>query len=276
MRRSTHWAAICTVLLGFGVTAIADEALDKAVKELDESFAKVKSYTATSKTTSEWELQPGQPQKTEMAATIEWTRKGEKALMRNESKTETAQTQNGETTKTTTNSLLVCDGEFCYSLTEQDGQKTVIKSPAWSAKDSQPKAFFDQWQSYGSIKLLPDEKVGGEDCYVFELKMKPMEGAPPAGRTVVYYRKDNGISVQSEGFDAEGKLNSSSITTDLKVNVDISADRFKFEIPAGAQVMDQTASQEQPEQEAPKGENKEEKEQKEKKGIKLPKLPKRP
>lgn len=284
MKRKRIVATVCAVALGLAVSAAADEKVDKAAKELDQQFAKIKSYTSKSKTVTDYEFGPGHTQKAEMVGTMEWLRKGDKALMHAVIKSNTVTTEGGQTTKTSTTITTVSDGEFLYMLNDDGGQKTVIKNRAMLASDSRPSALFAQIGGYYVITLQPDETVDGADCYVFEMKMKPMEGVPPSGRQLVAYGKDNGLSVRSEAFDANGKRILSSTTTDIKLNADINPDRFKFEIPEGAQVSDMTGAQQQPaaqaetkaeapEQEQPK---KEEPEKKKKKGLKLPKLPKLP
>lgn len=275
MKRNTFLAVLGTALLCLSVTAVADEKVNKAIDELEQGFAKVKSYAAKTKAMTDTEFGPGHTQKTEMTGTMEWVRKGDKALMRSDTKCNTTKTEGGQTTSTPSTITTVMDGEFYYMLTEEGEKKTVVKSHAPATHTYHPKGIFDQFRSYFDIKLLPDEKIGGHDCYVFEMKMKPMEGMPPSGRQLMYYEKKHGLNIKSEGFDANEKLISSSLSSDIKVNVDISAERFKFEIPEGAQVMDSTAAAQQPQQEEAKSEEKEEKkeEKKKKKGIKLPKFP---
>ena len=272
MKRGTLVVAVIAALVGLSAAAAADEKVDKAVKELDQQFAKVKSYTAKIESKTDVEFGPGHTQKSEMAGTTEWLRKGEKALMRSEMKFKTTKTEEGKTTTTPSTITTVDDGEFLYVLTEEKGQKTVMKNQAATAKMHQPAGFFGPYKSYYDIKLLKDDKVEGNDCYVFEMKMRPMEGVAPSGRQLVYYQKKHGIQVKFEAFDVDGKLTNWSISKDLKVNVDIGADRFKFKIPEGAQVMDNTTAQQQPAQTESEPEKKEEKKEK-KKGIKLPKWP---
>ncbi len=284
MKCSRLVAAVSATLLGLTVMAAADEKADKAIKELDQAFAKINSYTARIESMTDTEFGPGHTQKMEMVGKAEWLRKGKKALMRTETKCNTIKTEDGNTTKTPSTITIISDGDFLYMLTEEGDQKTVIKSKAQSAEEHHPGAMFAQLRSYYDITLLPDERVNGAACHVFEMKMKPMEGMPPSGRQLMYYQKDNGVQIKTEGFDANGKLIVSSITTDVKINADISPDRFKFEIPEGAQVMDMTASQqppaqaesktEEPEKEQPKQE--EQKKPEKKKGFKLPKRPKLP
>lgn len=276
MKRYRWVAAVSVMVAGFVVSATADEKVDGAIKELDQQFAKLKSYTARTESMTEIEFGPGHTQKTEMGGTVEWMCAGEKVHMRTDMKVNAATTEAGTATKTTSASTTVSDGEFLWVLNVEGDQKTVIKNRALTAQDSRPSATFAQLRTYYDIALLPDAQVDGADCYVFEMKMKPMEGVPPSGRQLVYYQKKTGLSVKSEGFDANGKLTVSSVTRDIKLNPDLSADRFRFEVPAGAQVMDMTGTHQpeaQPEEaEEPKAEKEKEKEG----GIKLPKWPKRP
>jgi len=284
MKRGALVVAGIVALVGLSAGAAADERTDKAVKELDRQFAKVKSYTAKTEVMTDTEFGPGHTYKSEMVGTAEWLRKGEKARMRSETKCKTTETESGKTTTTPSTITTVDDGTFLWVLTEENGKKTVMKNQSPGVQMYRPKGFFQQFRTYFDIKLLKDDKVNGDDCYVFEMRMKPMEGAPPSGRQLVYFQKSHGILVKSEGFDANGKLISSSISTDIKVNADISAERFKFKIPEGAQVIDNTSPQAQPaqpESEPEKAEKKPDKKEeaekpKKKKGIKLPKWPKRP
>lgn len=283
--------AVSMVLLCFTVSVRADEKADGAIKELDQQYAKLKSYTAKTESMTDFAFGPDQTQKTEMAGTVEWQRDGEKVRMHSDMKGTTSKTENGETKKSDATITTVSDGEFLWVLNVEGDKKSVYKNRAPSADDSRPSAIFNQMAAYYDVKLLPDASVNGADCYVFELKMKPMEGMPPSGHQVIHYQKDSGVSVKSESFDANNKLTSSWITSDIKLNADVAADRFKFEVPAGAEVTDATAIQpppaqaepaeptEQPKEEAaPKAEEEQkpekEKDKKKDKGIKLPKWPK--
>ena len=286
MKQCTTVVAVLVALVGLSTMAMADEKADQAIKELDQQFSKVKSYTAAHETMTDTEFGPGYTQKMEMTGTSEWLRKGEQALMHSVSKCQTTKTEGGQTTTTPSTITTVNDGEFLYTLTEENGQKTVMKNSPQSSQVHQPKSYFEMFKSYYDIKLLPNEKVNGEDCYVFELKMKPMEGVAPSGRQLVYFQKSHGIQIKSEAFDANGKLIVSSLTKDLKINPDINPDRFKFKVPEGAQVIDNTNPQGQPAQAEPQAEEEEseveeaeeekpveEEKPKKKKGLKLPKWP---
>ncbi|MBU0718102.1 MAG: hypothetical protein KJ749_07635 [Planctomycetes bacterium] len=287
MRAYRCIAVVCAVLAGLAVMATADEKVDKAIKELDQKFAKINSYTSEWISKMDLDYGSGHIEKTESVTITEWMRKGPKALMRTEIATTTIKTEEGKTSEEKSKNLIVSDGDFYYSVFDQDGQKMVMKSKAQLAKDAHPKALFAQLRQFNTITLLPDEKVGGEDCYVFELKVKPNEYQPETGRSLVYYQKSTGINAKSEGYDEKGKLVSSSLTKDLKINVDISPDRFKFEIPEGAQVTDMTnieqptqakgeTKAEETEKEQPQEEPREEPKNEKKPDIKVPKKPKLP
>ncbi len=232
----TRVQAVAAVLAGLGVTAVADEAVDKATRELAQRFAQVQSYTAHVQTLNDFMFHPARGQKTTTAGPIEWQRQGEKALMRSvNTRTETKAARGQTTTKTATITT-VSDGEFQYVLTEEDGQKTVEKSRAPALQTYSPEGYFEQFGKFFDIKLAPDAQVNGAECYVFEMRLKPMDNLPPSGRQFIYFHKQHGIQVKSETYDPRGHLTRSLLLKDLKVNVDISADRFKFEIPDDAKV----------------------------------------
>ena len=282
-------AAVSAVLFGLSMSAAGEEKLDSVIKQLDDQYAKIKTYSAKTKTTTDFAYTPEYKQKSEMVGTMEWARKGDKVLFNSVTDCDTQTTQSGETKKTKSKITSVCDGDFLYAMNEEDGHKTVMKNKAPVASDTRPSAMFKQLREHMDIKLLDDAQVDGADCFVVEMTLKPMEGVPPQGRQVQYYRKDHGMMVKSEGFDANGKLTTSTHTTDIKLNGDISDDHFKFEIPADAQVTDMTTMQQPGQTQAQAGETQEEqpaeqkpedgeqKDKKEKKGLKLPKkLPKIP
>ena len=285
------WRAVFAVSV-FGVLVVAgaaaDENADKAIKQLDENFAKVKSYTAKTETMTDVEFGPGHTQKMKMVGTSEWMRKGEKTMMRSETGCETTKAQDGKTTTSKSKITTVDDGTYIYVLTEEDGKQTVMKSHA-NPTMYQPGGYFAQLEGYYNIKLLDDMNVDGHDCYAFELTMKPMEGVPPSGRMVICCWKDHGITLKSESFDANGKLTSQSMTKDVKVNASIEESRFTFQVPEGAQMMDMTGSQTgQPaednaqaedggaKEEKPAQEEQPQEEKPKKKGLGLPKKPKFP
>src|SRR5262249_17648891 len=94
-----------------------------------------------------------------------------------------------------------------------------------------------------NLKLLPDEKVDGKPCWAIELVIKDPAARAMMGRTVTYYDKNNGIGVKSVTTDKDGKVTTTSTTTDIKLNADIKPDKFVFKAPEGVKVQDLTATE---------------------------------
>ncbi|MBU0637614.1 MAG: hypothetical protein KKB50_02020 [Planctomycetes bacterium] len=286
MKRSAFVAAFVAAFVLLNAPAAADEEVDKILKELADGAAKLKSYTSKMKMTTDLDYGETYKQKAESVGTYEWARKGETYCMRSESKSKDATTQDGKTTKTTTMSTMVCDGEWFWALTETDGKKTVMKSRVQPGHDWV--AALKQMQKDNKIERLPDETIDGEDCYVLKLTPKAAPAGQKPGHTLSHYQKSTAINVKMETFDANGKRMMSAVTTDVKVNVDISPQRFEFKVPEGAEVIDATQfEQQQSANEADQTEEDEaaeetekadetKPEKKEKKGLKLPKRPKLP
>lgn len=213
--------------------------VEEVQKVLEDARAKVKSYTAKTKMTQDIDMGGGNKMQSTMEGTIEWMRKGDKVLYRNDNKANTVTSMGGQETKTESTAAIISDGDFMYTLGEEGGEKHAIKSPAEPSIAGDAKTMFEAMQKDSNIKVLPDEKVDGADCYVIEATPKDKTAAPMS-KTVVYLRKDNALNVKNEGFDAAGKKIFSSQTTDIKLNAVIPADHFVFKAPAGVELMDLT------------------------------------
>ncbi len=102
---------------------------------------------------------------------------------------------------------------------------------------------------------------------------------------LTWYDKSTGVCLKSVSKDDKGKVVSTSVTTDVKIDPSIAADRFVFKAPDGVAVSDMTQQgqqqpteqpaaepkKEEPKKEEPKAEEPKKKDDKGK--IKLPKLP---
>jgi len=93
------------------------------------------------------------------------------------------------------------------------------------------------------VKVLPDEKVDGQECFVLEVTAKSELGVPPGGRQVSYFRKDIGVNVKAVSFDPDGRQLFTTTVTDVKVGVDIKPERFVFKAPEGVEVVDMSQMQ---------------------------------
>lgn len=225
--------ASCSVGLGY-------DKVDDVAKKIDASFDKIKSYSAKFTMVSDSDMGQGNNYHMESKATMEFLRKGDTILSRSDSQVMTIMTMDGKETKTESKITSASDGKFTYILSKDANGTQASKSKAATLADSRPTMMFRALRQFSDITVLDDENVDGKACYVIQTKTKPQEGMPPQGRSVMYFRKDIGLSVKWMSYDANGKVTMKSLTTDLKLNASISESRFKLEIPPGVKVTDLT------------------------------------
>ena len=193
-------------------------------------------------------------------------------------------------TKTETKTLMIADGEFCYTLSETAGQKMAMKMKLDPSKNNTSKEGFEQMHKDYNLKLLPDEKIDGKEVYVIEAT--PKKAKPDTTEvSKFFYAQETGVLVKSV-MESKGEQSKSTITSlmsDVKPNADIKPERFVFKAPEGVMVMDMTkidtapavetapaeepAAKEQEEKKAePEAAPKEEKKEDKKPKIGLPKI----
>jgi len=254
------------------------ESVGKAIRE---NSRKIKSLSATTHSVSEMSGE-GYKHKTVVEGRFEMVRKGDKLLTRMESKDSSTTEVGGKPEKREGTSLVISDGEFTWSYIQSDGEKNVYKTKATADWDRDP--FEDFGKTY-TLELLPDEKVDGADVYVVRATPKAAGGRPASGKMTLYYRKDCGFTVKIVAFDAAGKPMSTTTYTDLKLDAEISPDRFVFKVPEGVKVTDMTQTPPpsgKPGEQPAEGKGGEGKpgdakgEEPKKPGRKLPKLPRLP
>jgi outer membrane lipoprotein-sorting protein len=236
------------ILAGFALALVAAlvmpaaaDTLDEVKEKVEKAYGTLKSYTCKCKMNSNTEG-PGYSVKTAADGTLEWARKGDRSQMRTEMTTTIEQSIQGTTGKQSIKNASYGDGKTLWSVTEHDGQTTISKSLDSQARDQSPwETFKNAAYSQPTLKLLPDEKVDGADCFVVEVTGKVMgaDADTPSGRAVVHFRKDCGLAVKFVSF-INDKMVSEMVITDLKVNPDIKPERFEYTPPAGAEVQDLT------------------------------------
>ncbi len=268
-------AAVCVVTwAGLGW---ADD-LESVQKALAAKSAAMKSctYKSTSTIVSEAPVKS----RTETVGTDELLKKDGKWLHRMESKSTSVMEVGGQERKTESTVLVVSDDKYIWTLSESQGQKMVIKNRVAEGQNMAVGEGFDALRKDYDLKLLPDETVEGKAAWVIEATPKKGAPAAQAGMTMrYYYDKDSGMMVKMVGKSVDGKTTMTTIVKDLKLNPDISADRFVFKVPEGVQVMDMTAGQPQPKpaheaEPQPESQSQQPKEKEtESKGLKLPKIP---
>lgn len=265
-----------------GVGPTVGDTIETAGKAIRESAKKVKSLSAAMRTVSEMSGE-GYKHKTVVEGRFEMVHKGDKFLTRIESKDSSTTEVGGKPEKREGTTLVVSDGEFTWSYIQANGEKNVYKMKAPAPWDLDP---FEQYGKTHALELLPDEKIDGADVYVVRATPKAAGGQPASGKMTLYYRKDCGFAVKIVTADAAGEPKSTMTYSDLKLDAEISPDRFVFKAPEGVKVTDMTqtpapsgkpgekpaeAKGEEPKKDTPKKE-----EEPKKSGPKLPKLPRLP
>lgn len=229
----------CLVSLVFAFAANADT-LEEVEKKLAKNHHQVKSFIAQTETTQDFDMGGGNKMKSETTGTIEWMRQEGKELSHIEMKTSMAQSFGGQEMKTEQSMIMVNDGEFVFMLTDTGGRKQVMKQKSTPAQSQEVETIFENLRKDHILKVLPDEKVNGKDCYVIEATPKKANPAMPVATLVLYFSKDLGIGIKTVGKDKDGKAVLTTTMTDIKLNTEIAPDRFKFERPEGVQFMDMT------------------------------------
>jgi outer membrane lipoprotein-sorting protein len=237
-------------LVGLMVLAIPGlvqaQTVEDIEKKLVEAHSKMKSYTSKTKTTQDFDMGQGIKTSADYGGTVEWKRDGNKLKYRTEMKGVTTQSVAGQENKSEVTVLMINDGDFVYTLSDQNipnmpPQKMASKQKPDPAMSGEPAKLFEKLRQDNDLKVLPDEKVDGKDVYVLEVIPKNKEDGPVA-KSLMYFAKDSGVNVKVLGKNKDGKDVFTNTSTDIKLNVDISNDRFVFKAPEGVQVMDMTGA----------------------------------
>ena len=99
-----------------------------------------------------------------MASTAknEMMRSGDKMLIRMEAKTSNDMVVAGNSTKTDSMSTMVVDGEFAWTVTDTNGQKSVMKTNGKAfTENSGGAGLFKLLSEHYTLALMPDETVDG-------------------------------------------------------------------------------------------------------------------
>ncbi|MCP4245730.1 MAG: outer membrane lipoprotein carrier protein LolA [bacterium] len=228
----------CLMVALCAVPAAGDKIAD-IEKELTAANRKLNSVSAKMKTVQKLDLGGGNSMNADLIGTFEWLRQADTVMHRIEMSGTTVQKIGGQETKTETPTLMMSDGKFSHSLTEYTGQKIATKTKAGPAESGNIKYIFEVMRSESTLKVLPDEKAAGYDCYVIESAAKGPEAATIV-RQVHYFAKDLGLDIKTVGYDPAGKAIFTTEMFDIKKNAKIDPDRFVFKAPPGVQVIDRS------------------------------------
>lgn len=213
------------------------ETVEDVQKKLNDAYNKVKSYSATTKMIQDMEMS-GTIIKGETVGTIAWARQGDKVLSRFEQKGSMTQKMGEHEQTVSTSSLTVSDGDFFYTLAEHSGTQMATKQKLDPKANMDVQSIIEDQKDAFTMKMLPDEKIDGVECYVIEGTAKQEES--PYVKTQMWFRKADAIPAKMVSKDKSGKEVYIYVLSDIKVNADIPADQFKFKAPEGVQVMDLT------------------------------------
>jgi len=277
-------ALLCVLPAVFAAAAQA-ETIEDVQKAIADKAAACKSISY--KTHSDIDTTNGDMKYVAVSdMTFEAMRKGEKWLYRSEGKTKSTTTMSGQETKQDITSLMVQDGQFYWILTDMGTQKTCMKNvPNNDFSVIIDKTMWEEMNKTFAFKLVGDESQDGKACWAVESTPKDATKTGNLGKTMTWYDKSTGVAIKSIAKDDKGKVMSTSVTTDVKIDASIPEDRFTFKAPAGVEVMDRTQQQgnteagdkpaDEPKKDEPKKDEpkKEEPKKDEPKKPKLPKFP---
>jgi outer membrane lipoprotein-sorting protein len=239
MRHSAMIVLLVGTLLAFPATTIAEETIDTVEKKIVETFDQYDSMTYKLTMTMEAAM-GGMTMTGKGEGASEYMKKGDKSLFRQEM-TITVENSMSPGQPMTSNSTIICDGEFVYTVQEQGSLKQAFKQNI-ADTDSAPggKMMFENLKKNSNLKLLLDEKINGEEAYVIEVvpkQVNPMGGPTKIKRYII---KKTAVPAKLEMFGPDGKVMMTITMSDVKIDPKIDPSRFVFKAPEGVQVNDQT------------------------------------
>lgn len=139
---------------------------------------------------------------------------------------------------------MIYDGQFVYSIMEEDGEKMVMKMrpDRMGQKVMTEPSGFAEMEKHYELKLLPDQKVDGKNTWVIEALPKKGQASPQMdafARMVMHYDQATGMMVKAIHYDRAGKIVGTIEVT--KTTLDAKIPDERFQLPPGAQVIDMTS-----------------------------------
>lgn len=241
--KNRFFVLFSALLLGLPLAAQAGESLEDVEKALEAKWEKIKSMSTKLDVTQDLEMY-GMSIKSESKGTSIFMRDGDKIMSRTEMEGTSEQSMGGTPMKQETEMIMVDDGEHAYTYTHDKttGQKQAMKTESGTGQSQFGAEYFDQMRESFDLKILPEEEVRGDACYVIEGKPSGdnQQMAQAIARMVHFYRKSDGALMQLTGFSPDGKEVMKQSFTEIKINGSIDKDKFVFKAPEGVQVMDMT------------------------------------
>jgi len=256
---------ICGLFFCVAATASAAETVESIKGKLDALNGRVTSVTCKEQTILHLEHGSGNSTHSDVSGTYEFQRKDGKTCWRLEAKgrevnkTALAMPKNPTTGQTPSSkvmeskndidSLMLDDGTATWKITLDKAAKLLGTKPHDTATKMDvrfinytlaDKAFVELLQSGCDLKVLPDETIEGQACFVLEATPRVMKGgaAPGKGVTVFSIQQTTGLIVKFVVNDAKSKPMNITTRTEVKINTPIPADRFT--LPPGIAMIDGT------------------------------------
>jgi outer membrane lipoprotein-sorting protein len=217
---------------------VLDEKTRTVIAELTARWDELQAFSAAVAT--ELPQAAGNPGKTQGKGTYEWSKRGEKRLIRF-GLVNTLRIETGEAKTFRTGEILVFvyDGEFLYSQLQQPKtfkQTTKFRYEPERVLQIGGKDLFRGLLESNSLKLQPEEMVDGRAVYVIESTSTTGKGS-----AVLYFDKQTGVLLKMMERDETGKATLTLTLSDFNTNPEFSEDHFTYKLPEGFELIDKTS-----------------------------------
>ncbi len=237
MMRNVKWLPV--MIVGLCSTAVLAESLEEIEKQITKKLAEIRSMTADIKTDMDMS-QSGMEMKMVIKGKTSALFRDGKYYSRQEGTMDRKmkfgdQPPQEESGKT----LIVTDGEFTWMLMEQGGQPMCMKQKIQDVPSLGTEFFKSMRETYELTAAKTGSAAGAK---TWEIHAKPKEQqqmGPAPDKFIFHFRQSDGVMTQMDGYMGEKKFMTTTIQN-IKVNIDMKPDQFKFEVPDGVQVMDMT------------------------------------
>jgi outer membrane lipoprotein-sorting protein len=136
------------------------------------------------------------------------------------------------------------DGETVYQLRETDpGTFAAFKLLHKGVETFDVDIILRTLVLDNNLALRPEALVDGEAVYVIEAQPKLLDKGDEIVRRDLYFSKRTGLLMQRVGFNEAAREIERFQVRDVRIDVEIPADRFVFVPPPGVEVVDFTGSQ---------------------------------
>ncbi|MCG3138863.1 MAG: hypothetical protein HJJLKODD_02732 [Phycisphaerae bacterium] len=217
---------LLSVLCPLFVVLVAGPAFGETPEELLKRVTE-KNKAMTSATYKTHSITKSMGFESEDKSTVWMTISGETMKMRSEGESQQKMAGTEQQSKT----LVVSDGEILWSQVETGGQTNVSKMKANKTSPFD----YSPILNMGKATVKDAEDVNGEKCDVLEIVMD--QGGQKA-TTLMYFSQKSGMMLKS--VTTGEQMESTTLITDVQINVSIPDDKFSYTAPAGVEVMDMT------------------------------------